>query len=57
VAIPHPLGEPGLAPGGEYALRRRIVEAALRALATGVSGPQVFESAAGGADGPTGAVP
>ncbi len=43
VAIPHPLGDPALDPDDERALRRRIVERALDALATQVDAQQVFE--------------
>ena len=43
VAIPHPLGDPDLAPSDERALRRRLVERALQALCTEVEGQRVFE--------------
>jgi betaine reductase len=43
VAIPHPLGNPELPPAEEKALRRRLVEKALRALQTDVEGQTVFE--------------
>jgi len=43
VAIPHPLGNPELPPAEEKALRRRLVERALRALQTDVEGQTVFE--------------
>jgi glycine reductase len=43
VAIPHPLGNPTLAPVDEKALRRKLVEKALRALETPVDGQTVFE--------------
>ena len=43
VAIPHPLGNPGLEPSDEKKLRRRIVERALSALETEVEGQTVFE--------------
>ncbi len=43
IAIPHPLGNPSLEPKEEKALRRRIVEKALKALSTEVSGQTVFE--------------
>lgn len=43
VAIPHPLGNPELPPEEEKALRRRLVEKALRALQTEVEGQTVFE--------------
>jgi len=40
--IIHPLGNAELSPAEEKALRRRIVESALRALATEVVAPTVF---------------
>lgn len=43
VAIPHPLGDPGLPAAEEKALRRSIVEKALKALTTPVEGQKVFE--------------
>lgn len=43
VAIPHPLGNPELPKEEEKALRRRLVEKALRALETPVEGQTVFE--------------
>jgi len=43
VAIPHPLGNPALAPNEEKQLRRRLVERALAALQTEVEGQVVFE--------------
>lgn len=43
VAIPHPLGNPELPKDEEKALRRRLVEKALRALETPVEGQTVFE--------------
>ncbi len=43
VAIPHPLGNPELVAAEEKALRRRLVEKALAALATPVEGQTVFE--------------
>ena len=43
VAIPHPLGDPNLEADAEYALRRRLVERALEALATSVDEQTVFE--------------
>lgn len=43
VAIPHPLGNPALPHEEEVALRRKLVETALRALATPVSGQTIFE--------------
>jgi glycine reductase len=44
VAIPHPLGDPALPRAEERALRSRIVERALEALATPVREQRVFES-------------
>ncbi|CAH2212336.1 glycine reductase complex component B subunit gamma [Tepidibacter aestuarii] len=43
IAIPHPLGNPALEPADEKALRRGIVEKALKALTTEVSEQTVFE--------------
>jgi betaine reductase len=43
VAIPHPLGNPALTSSEERALRRGLVERALKALTTPVSGQQVFD--------------
>ena len=43
VAIPHPLGNPMLSRTEEKALRRKLVERALAALATEVEGQKVFE--------------
>jgi len=43
VAIPHPLGNPKLSKDEEKALRRKLVEKALRALQTEVDGQTVFE--------------
>lgn len=43
IAIPHPLGNPALKADEEKALRRKIVEKALDALATEVDGQKVFE--------------
>ncbi len=43
VAIPHPLGDPKLDPAEEKALRRRMVERALRSLETEVEDQTVFE--------------
>ncbi|SHH37620.1 selenoprotein B, glycine/betaine/sarcosine/D-proline reductase family [Thermosyntropha lipolytica DSM 11003] len=42
VAIPHPLGDPKLSPEEEKALRRKIVEKALKALCTDVEDQTVF---------------
>ena len=43
VAIPHPLGNPSMDPSEEKALRRKLVEKALKALQTEVDGQTVFE--------------
>ncbi|SIN97915.1 selenoprotein B, glycine/betaine/sarcosine/D-proline reductase family [Peptoclostridium litorale DSM 5388] len=43
IAIPHPLGDPALTHEEEKALRRRIVEKALKALQTEISEQTVFE--------------
>ncbi len=43
VAIPYPLGSPSLAPAEEKTIRRKLVERALAALSTNVSGQTVFE--------------
>jgi len=43
VAIPHPLGNPALSKEDEYALRRKLVERALKALETPVDGQKIFE--------------
>lgn len=43
IAIPHPLGNPSLHKKEEKALRRKLVEKALRALETEVEGQTVFE--------------
>lgn len=43
VAIPHPLGNPALSPADEKELRRKLVEKALRALETEVTGQTVFD--------------
>ena len=43
IAIPHPLGNPALEAKDEKALRRGIVEKALKALTTEVSDQTVFE--------------
>ncbi len=42
VAIPHPLGNPALSREEEKKLRRKLVEKALDALRTDVSGQTVF---------------
>ena len=43
IAIPHPLGNPALTPAAEKSLRRKLVEKALKALETEVTGQTVFE--------------
>lgn len=43
VAIPHPLGNPNLSHEDEKALRRKLVEKALKALETPVEEQTVFE--------------
>ncbi|EFE92031.1 selenoprotein B, glycine/betaine/sarcosine/D-proline reductase domain protein [Oribacterium sp. oral taxon 078 str. F0263] len=43
IAIPHPLGNPAMKPEEEKALRRKIVEKALKALETEVSGQTIFK--------------
>ena len=43
IAIPHPLGNPALSPEDEYALRKKLVEAALRAATTEVEDQTIFE--------------
>jgi glycine reductase len=43
VAIPYPLGNPSLDANEEKALRRKLVEKALKALTTEVDGQTVFE--------------
>jgi glycine reductase len=43
VAIPHPLGNPSLSYEDERALRRRLVEKALKALQTPIEEQTVFE--------------
>ncbi len=43
IAIPHPLGNPNLEPAADKALRRKLVERALKALETEVDGQTVFE--------------
>ena len=43
IAIPHPLGDPKLDPDEEKALRRKLVEKALKALETEVEDQTVFE--------------
>ncbi len=43
IAIPHPLGNPALSHEEEKALRRKLVEKALRALETPVDDQTIFE--------------
>ncbi len=43
VAIPHPLGDPARSPDEERALRRVLVERALRAVCTEVAEQTVFD--------------
>ena len=43
IAIPHPLGNPALSPEDEKAIRRKLVERALEALATEVEDQTIFE--------------
>lgn len=43
IAIPHPLGNPQLDKADEKKLRRNLVEKALKALTTEVSGQTVFD--------------
>lgn len=43
IAIPHPLGNPKLSADEEKALRRNIVEKALKALETPVDKQTIFE--------------
>jgi glycine reductase len=43
VAIPHPLGEPGLEDGQEHRLRRALLERALVALETPLERQHVFD--------------
>jgi glycine reductase len=50
--IIHPLGNAELSPEDEKALRRRIVEQALRALQTEVARPTVFGPGDAAASGP-----
>ncbi len=50
--IIHPLGNADLSADDEKALRRRIVESALRALATEVAQPTVFAGATAPAEMP-----
>lgn len=41
--IPYPTGDPSLDPAAERVWRRRLVEQAVTALTTPVSGPTVFD--------------
>lgn len=43
IAIPHPLGNPALDKADEKKLRRQLVEKALKALTTEVTGQTVFD--------------
>ncbi len=43
VRVPHVCGDPALSAEKDWELGLRIVETALRALATSVSGPTLFE--------------
>ena len=43
IAIPHPLGNPALSKDEEKALRRHIVDKALKALTTEVDGQTIFD--------------
>ena len=43
IAIPHPLGNPSLSHDEEYALRKKLVNRALEALTTEVTGQTIFE--------------
>ena len=43
VRVPHVCGNPALSENKDHELRVRIVETALRALTTDVSGPTLFE--------------
>lgn len=43
VAIPHPLGNPGLSKEEEYDLRMKLVEKSLKALQTEVEDQTIFE--------------
>ena len=45
VKIEHVCGDPGLPPEADHALRRRLVEQALRALQTEVQQPTVMQPA------------
>lgn len=43
IAIPHPVGDPSLAPEDEYKVRRELCERAVRALATPITETTQFE--------------
>lgn len=43
IAIPHPLGDPGMEADEEFKVRERIVERALQALETEVEDQTIFE--------------
>ncbi len=43
IAIPHPLGNPSRTPEEEKAIRRGLVEKALKALQTEVDGQTIFD--------------
>lgn len=43
IAIPHPFGDPNIEAKDEYALRKKLVETALKALQTEVSEQTIFE--------------
>ncbi len=45
ISIPHPLGDPKLTLEDERALRRRLVETAIKALETPIETQTVFEMA------------
>lgn len=42
IAIPHPFGDPSMSAAEEKALRRQLVEKALKALQTPIEGQTVF---------------
>ena len=44
IAIPHPLGNPALTLEEEKAIRRRILDTALKALSTEVTEQTIFEN-------------
>jgi glycine reductase len=45
ISIPHPMGDPTLTLEDERALRRRLVETAMKALETPIEDQTVFEMA------------